>query len=63
MDFIANHASEVISAVLGFLGGALVSIPLTVRVTKGNMSGNSSSANLSGVKAGGDAVGRDKISN
>lgn len=63
MDFLSTHASEIISAVLGFVGGALVSIPITVRVTKGNMSGSSSNANLSGTKAGGDVVGRDKISN
>ncbi len=62
MDFIANHASEIISAILGFLGGALVSIPITISITKGNMSGSSSSVNMSGAKAGGDVVGRDKIS-
>ncbi|MBK9003919.1 MAG: hypothetical protein IPM67_10715 [Sphingomonadales bacterium] len=61
-DFLASHLSEIVSAVLGFIGGALVSIPITVRITKGNMSGSSSSANMSGVKAGGDVVGRDKIS-
>lgn len=63
MNFLTAHASEILSAVLGFLGGALVSIPITVRITKGNMSGSSSKANLSGAKAGGDVVGRDKTSN
>jgi hypothetical protein len=63
MDLVTNHASEIISAFLGFIGGALISVPITIRVTRRNMSGSSSNVKLSGVSAGGDVVGRDKISN
>jgi hypothetical protein len=62
-DFLGAHGSEILSAVLGMLGGALISIPITVKVTRNAMSGKSTQSNQRGARAGGDMVGRDKISN
>lgn len=63
MDFITTHASEIISAIVGAIAGASISIPIAVRITRNSVSGSSTQTNQRHVRAGGDVVGRDKINN
>lgn len=60
-QFLSTHASELWSAVLGAIGGAMLSIPITIRVTRNSVSSDVNTSNQRGAKAKGDIVGRDKI--
>ena len=50
--------SEIISAVLGFLGGATIGSLISIRVLK-----SSRSVNQSNIKAGRDNIGGDRTNN
>jgi hypothetical protein len=59
---LSTYASEIWSFILGALGGGAAGSLITfkyTRTTKSSGSGNAS--DQSGVSAGGDVVGRDKI--
>ncbi|MHA3792581.1 hypothetical protein [Sphingomonas sp. YL-JM2C] len=60
-EFLTLHGTEILSAIAGLFAGAAISIPITVRVTQNSMDGESARSNQSGASAGGDIVGRDKI--
>lgn len=61
MDFLSAYAPEIWAAIIGVIGGAAVSIPITVRVTRNSMGGSSTNVNQSGARSGGDMIGRDKV--
>lgn len=60
-NFLSAHASEIWAAIIGAIGGASVSIPITIRATRNSMSGSSTHTNQTNARAKGDVVGRDKI--
>jgi uncharacterized membrane protein len=63
IEFFNAHASEILSAIAGAIGGALISIPITIKVTRtSSVKGSSTTINQRGARAKGDMVGRDKIS-
>lgn len=53
---------DYISELFAFIAGGLAGSLLTITVTKFRASGRASIADQRGGKAGGDIVGRDKIS-
>jgi hypothetical protein len=57
IDFLANHAKEIISFVTGALGGSLVTFKFT---RQNRIQGSGTIADQSKAQAGGDIVGRDK---
>lgn len=59
-SFLQAHGSEILSALLGAIAGAAISIPVTIRVTKNSRLSNITRSNQSRATAGGDIVGRDK---
>ena len=60
--FLNAHASQIWSFVVGAISGATISIPITVRVIRVSAAAGANVTNQQGAKAGGDVVGRDKIS-
>ncbi|WP_128946632.1 hypothetical protein [Bradyrhizobium zhanjiangense] len=58
MDAIKNHLSEIISFAAGLAGGSFLTFKFT-RTTRVSDAGNL--VNQSRATAGGDLVGRDKI--
>jgi uncharacterized membrane protein len=60
--FLSTHASELWSALLGAIGGAMLSIPITIKITRNSVSSDVNTSNQRGAKSKGDIVGRDKIS-
>ena len=60
-EFITNHASEVWSAIAGFLTGGTVASLVTVKVVRSQQSGgNGTNVDQSRSRAGGDIVGGSK---
>lgn len=57
LDWLQPHMSEAIS----FLAGATVGSFVTLRITRNQRLSNSSLADQRGARAGGDVVGRDKV--
>lgn len=47
---------EIISAIIGFIAGAGISIPITLKFSKSNFN----KVNQKNIKSSGDIVGRDK---
>lgn len=47
---------EIISAIVGFIAGAGISIPITLKFSKSNFN----KVNQKNIKSSGDIVGRDK---
>jgi hypothetical protein len=52
---------EIIIALLGFIAGASISIPITIRIVKAKFSSNNKVLQKK-IKTKGDVIGRDKIS-
>lgn len=62
-EFFTNHASEIWSAIVGFItGGAVLSL-ITIKVVRSQQSsGNGTNIDQSRSRAGGDIVGGSKTS-
>jgi hypothetical protein len=56
IQFVSEHLAAVIAAVLAVIAGGLV-----IRFRSHRQSGRSNSVDQRNAKAGGDVVGRDKI--
>ncbi len=63
MDIITPYLSEIISAILGIISGAAISVPITVKFCSTKASGSATVIDQRGAEANGDIVGRDKTSN
>lgn len=50
---------EIIVALLGFIAGASISIPITIKIVKSKLSANNK-VTQKRIKAKGDVIGRDK---
>ena len=63
-EIFAHYASEIWSFVAGLAGGGTVGSLLTIRYMRKQVkaSGGATVTDQSGARAGGDMVGRDKIS-
>jgi hypothetical protein len=60
-DFIGKYASEILTFVVGLLGGGTVGSLITLRFVQRNRAGRHGSVvDQSSSRAGGDIVGRDK---
>ncbi|MDR6821026.1 hypothetical protein ELG72_33350 (plasmid) [Rhizobium leguminosarum] len=63
MDFITAHFSEIVSLVIGLIGGGTIGSLVTFKIVGGQKaSSGGSNVNQSGSKAGGDIVGGNKSS-
>jgi hypothetical protein len=63
-DLISKYGSEIMSFLVGALGGGALGSLITLRVTGRNQaSGSASLVDQSNATAGGDIVGRDQRSN
>jgi len=60
MEFISAHLSEIVAAIVGAIGGAAISVPITIRVKSQSSSGNSTHVDQSESYAGDDMVGGNK---
>lgn len=54
------NTKDVIVAIIGFIAGASISIPITIKVVKSKFS-DSNNVSQKIIKTKGDVVGRDKI--
>lgn len=63
MELISTYLSEIVAAIIGAIGGAAVSVPITIRVQNRKSSGESTQSDQKNARAGGDIVGRDKTTN
>jgi hypothetical protein len=59
---LREYASEILSFLAGLAGGGSAGSLITLRLTKKtSASGHGSISDQSGARAGGDVIGRDKI--
>lgn len=63
MELFSQYLNELISALIGGIIGAGVSIPLTVRMMNRRASDEGTVSDQRGASAGGDIAGRDHNSN
>ena len=61
-EFFSAHLGEILSAIGGAVAGTAISVPITLRISRTTLSGGAVQSNQRGARAGGDVVGRDKIS-
>jgi hypothetical protein len=62
-QFLSQHFSEILSFIGGLVTGGAGGSLLTLRIKRENrVSGHGTMTNQSGASAGGDIVGRDKVS-
>lgn len=62
-DFISQHASEIVSGVLGLLGGGAIGSILTLKIVRNKnikASSQGTAIDQSRATAGRDIIGRDK---
>jgi hypothetical protein len=64
LDFFGRHMSEIVSFVIGLIGGGTAGSILTVKFSGKNISStdHGTSVDQRSASAGGDIVGRDKRS-
>ena len=63
-EFLTAHFSEIVSLLIGLIGGGTIGSLITFKVIGGqSVSDGGSNVNQSGSKAGGDIIGGNKSSN
>ena len=63
MEIVTTYLSEIVALIIGAIGGAAISIPLTIKFQTKRLSVRSNQPNQSHAIADGDIVGRDKTTN
>lgn len=62
IEFVSQHTSEIVSFIIGLVGGGTVGSILTLKFGGKNINATShgTAVDQSSARAGGDIVGRDK---